>query len=176
MKWIIVYHLSNTADAGVTSNCLPILPHMNINPLSWSSQKRENNYNNHLCNQATIKSTPDRSPGEVTSCFTACWGYQRNENRAQVHFTSEEVVRYDHRGKTQETLRTRQNLLTRCVKRLQLWKCMTLWRKYCKKRNDMQTTDVSFTSWTSYTSKKRECQDFVVFCTCSRDGRKFKLK
>lgn len=33
-------------------------------------------------------------------------------------------------AKTQEALRTRQNLSARCVKRLQQWKCMTAWRKY----------------------------------------------
>lgn len=35
-------------------------------------------------------------------------------------------------AKTQEALRTRENLLARCVKRLQLWKCMTLRREYLK--------------------------------------------
>lgn len=58
----------------------------------------------HLCDQATIKTTHNRSPGEIDvivwlASATACWGYQRNENRAQVRFTSEEVVRYHHRGK-----------------------------------------------------------------------------
>lgn len=41
-------------------------------------------------------------------------------------------------AKTQEAHRTRQNLLARCVKRLQLWKCMTLWRK-CLKRHYTHT-------------------------------------